>query len=59
MAAALGAIFLIFVFAGIPMLCRMLIRRMGASQGLQQWLNAYGPRFPIPGRDELDDGADA
>jgi hypothetical protein len=58
MAAVLGAVFLLFVFLGIPTLCRVLIRRMGASQGLRRWLNAYGPRFPIAGRDESDDGAD-
>jgi hypothetical protein len=59
MAAVLGIIFLFFVLVGIPMLCRMLIRRMAASKGLRQWLNAYGPRFPIPGRDKPDDdGAD-
>jgi hypothetical protein len=57
MAAALGVVFLPVVFVGMPMLCRVLIRRMGASRGLRQWLNAYGPRFPVPGRDESDDAA--
>jgi hypothetical protein len=58
MAAVLGVIFLLIVFVGIPMLCRMLLRRMSASQGLRQWLNAYGPRFPIPGQDKPDDRTD-
>jgi hypothetical protein len=58
MAAVLGIVFLLIVFVGIPMLCRMLIRRMSASPGFRQWLNAYGPRFPIPERDEPEDETD-
>ena len=58
MAAVLGVLFLLIVFVGMPMLCRILIRRMGVSQGFREWLNAYGPRFPIRGRDEPDDGTD-
>jgi hypothetical protein len=58
MAAVLGVIFLLIVFVGIPMLCRILIRRMRVSQGFRQWLNAYGPRFPVPRHDEPNDGTD-
>lgn len=61
--AVLGILIVLLIFVGIvvgiPMLCRAAIRRMGASQGLRQWLDAYGPRFPVPRRDEPDDGPDA
>lgn len=56
MAALLGVVVILIVVVGLPMLCRVLIRRMGASQGLRQWLNAYGPRFPVPRQEESDDG---
>lgn len=56
MAALLGIVFILIVVVGLPMLCRVLIRRMSASQGLRQWLSAYGPRFPVPGQEESDDG---
>ncbi len=59
MAAVLGILVIVFVLAGIPLLCRAAIRRIGASQGFRQWLNAYGPRFPGLGRDKPDDEADA
>jgi hypothetical protein len=59
MAAVLGFVLILFVVVGVPMLCRMLVRRMAASQGLRPWLNAYGPRFLGLGRDEPDDGTDA
>jgi hypothetical protein len=57
MAAVLGIVLLLLILVGIPVLCRTLIRRMSVSQGFRQWLDAYGPRFPIPGRDEPDDPA--
>jgi hypothetical protein len=58
MAPVLGLIFVLFVVIGIPMLCRMAIRRMGASQGMRDWLNAYGPRLPFLERDKPDDPSD-
>lgn len=55
-----GIVIVLFVLVGIPLLCRMLIRRMAASEGLREFLNAYGPRFPVPGRggDQPEDGSD-
>ena len=46
------------VFIAVPVGCRWALRRMGSSQGLRDFLNAYGPRFPIPGREKSDDGTD-
>ncbi len=59
MAAVLGLIFIAFVLVGIPMLCRMAIRRMGESEGMREWLHAYGPRLPFLERDKPDDTTDA
>jgi len=56
MAAVLGILVLLFVLVGIPLLCRTAIRRMGTSQGLREWLNAYGPTRV--GRDEPEDETD-
>jgi hypothetical protein len=54
-------VLLLLVVVGIPMLCRMAIRRMAASQGFRGFLNAYGPpRVPgLFGGDEPDDKPDA
>ena len=56
---AVGAVLLVLVLlavvAGIPALCRVALRKMSASEGLREFLNAYGPpRLPIPGRDERE-----
>jgi hypothetical protein len=58
-ALVLGLLLVVFVLFGIPMLCRMAIRRMAASQGIREWLNAYGPRLPFLERDEPDNRKDA
>jgi hypothetical protein len=55
MPAVLGLLLVLFVVVGLPMLCRMAIRRMGASPGLREFINAYGPRLPFLGRDEPTD----
>ena len=48
-------IFLVVV-VGMPMLSRTLIRRMSGSEGLREFLNAYGPGFRVPRRDRDEPG---
>ena len=55
MGTGFGVILFAFVIVGIPMLCRAAIRRMGASEGMRDWLHAYGPRLPFLERDEPED----
>jgi hypothetical protein len=43
------------VVIGIPLLCRMAIRRMSASGSVREWLRAYGPRLPFIEPDEPED----
>ncbi len=53
-------VIVLFVFVGIPVLCGIALRKMGRSQGLREFLNAYGAgRFFGVGGDEPDDGKDA
>ena len=52
--AFLLLLFLVLVFV-IPMLCRAAIRRMGASEGMRDWLHAYGPRLPFLEPEEPED----
>ena len=58
--AFLLAVALLALVIGLPMLCGVLLRRMGGSQGLREFLGAYGPPSSlIPGRSEPDDKTDA
>jgi hypothetical protein len=59
MDAVLLLLLIAFLVFGIPMLCRMAIRRMGASEGMREWLHAYGPRLPFLERGNPDDESDA
>jgi len=52
--ALLVLLFLLAIFV-IPMLCRAAIRRMGASEGMRDWLHAYGPRLPFLEPDPPED----
>jgi hypothetical protein len=55
MGAFVWLLFFAVVVIGIPALCRMVIRRMSASESVWEWVRSYGPRLPFIGPDEPED----
>jgi hypothetical protein len=56
--AVLGVLLILFLFAGLPLLGRVAMRRAWARPGFREWVRAYGPRLSFLDRDDPGDGPD-
>lgn len=58
MGALIAVLLILLALVGGRVLAGMAIRRVGRSQGVREWIHAYGPRIPFIERDETDESTE-
>jgi hypothetical protein len=55
MGALISVVLILVALGGGRVLTAMAMRRMARSQGVREWIPAYGPRVPFLERGQADD----